>query len=886
MSKFPGRKELEALLREVRQETTSVDAIPGAALAEFRHRALALAEKAEPAHCGRRLARFLARVADTAVRHLVESAAAGSSLRLCWVAVGGYGRGFMSPGSTVRLIALHTGQDPDEATRLAAESQDVLRRAGYRTAAVAHTPDEVIALMRRDYLSAVALLGTRRLSGSTGLYRQLQSAVADRFLPGCWGTLGEEVLAEAMARRDPFTSSPYCTEPNLKDGAGCLRDVGALETLNECLSNIPAIEELHAGRGEEAALLEGRGRRAPAEARELLLRVRNALHLTQGDGPDLLHRGAQQEVAERLGFGAETDPAAALMQEVFLHTGRVSRLLRSFHERFLHLHRVAWRRTPQPPRRRLESDFVEVEGRIYSAASPPFGTEEKLPRMMQLFRLSQRRHLSVSQQLLDQVSENLDAVTARSRTDPAVGQAFLDLLGGSVGVAERISRMRECGLLQAYLPELRPLVHRIHPEAAGDLTLDEHAVEALRTIDELGQTKEPSELAQRHTLEQVERTDLLRLAILLHDLELAGEPRDSAEAGGDVADRLGLNRRDREELVFLLSNRDLLWGPVSDPDVPPGEAAGSLAKVVREPRRLRSLYLLHYAHARARGKLAWFAWRDARLFELFQSVVAVLVPDYAPFATAEHFDREFLAAARRVNRLSDAEHFVQLLPQLYKTEVTAEEALSHLQLVERLDEQPAATAPTIRSRDARVWVCTSDLPARFCQIAGVFTYNGLDILSATAFTLEDGTVLDRFVVQMKDRPINPDPTFWDKIENDLVLSIEGALDIRAELRRRAEQAAGREPMQSRRSISAVHFENEPGVPFTTLEIVARDRPGILFEVADALGSVKLNIEFARIRTRGELVRDVFCLTDAETGRPVRQAARLDEVRERLLSAIG
>ena len=877
MSNFPGLKELEGLLREVRQECEAADTPSPAVLTQFRRRSLDSAREAEPGDLGKPLAHFLARVSDAAVRYAIEMAASDDGRRLCWVAVGGYGRGFMSPGSTARLIALHDGENPDAAERLASDTEDVLRRAGFRTSTAAHTVETIVELMRRDYLSAVALLGCRRLCGSTNLYDGLQSAVSEVFLPECWGSFGEEVLAEAMARRDPSTGSPYCTEPNLKEGAGCLRDVGTIETLHEALP----------GRSEEegAGLLDPAERRALSRARSVLLRVRNALHLAQGDGSDLLHRSAHGAVAERLGFGDQSDPAAALLHEMFGHTGRVWRLFRTVNERFSHLHRVAWRRTEQPPRRQVETGFVEVEGRIYSAARPPFGDEDRLLRMMSLFRISQRRHFPISQELLQQVNRNLDAVTGQSRSEPAVGRAFLDLLGGNVGVADRISWMRDCGLLQAYLPELQPLIHGIDEQAAGDLTLDEHAIEALRTIDELARTGEPAELAQRHALEQVERPDLLRLAILLHDLDLAGKSGDTAEAAADIAERLGLKQRDAGQLVFLLRNRDLLWAPVTDPDMSPGETAENLAEVVEEPQRLRLLYLLHYAHARARGKLAWFAWREPRLFELFQSVMALLVPDYTPFATAEHFDRELTETARRADRLEEARRFADLLPELYKTEVTPEEALSHLDLVQGLEERPAAMGRTIRDRDARVWVCTSDLPARFSQIAGVFTYNGLDILSATAFTLEDGTVLDRFVVQMKDRPINPDPTFWDKVENDLVLSLQGALDVRAELRRRSERAAADVPAQYHRSISAVHFENEPGVPFTILEIVGRDRPGVLFEIADALGAMDMNIEFARIRTRGELVRDVFCLTDTETGRPVTASNRLERVRDKLMGAI-
>ncbi len=882
MANLPEDAGLRQLVDSVGLLTGKAEGERSEAAAKFREGLLELARREfGPRECGVPCSRLLCRGYDELVRLLTEAEIAPeppAGARTAWVAAGGYGRRLMSPGSTVRLIHLYDGAEREAAAGSAQAVQETLEQAGIRAACVGHTVPDVLELMNEDYLGAVSLLATRCVCGDEALHRELRRRVEQQFLPACWGALGEEVLAELVARRDPFTGSPYCTEPDLKDSAGCLRDIGALQKLEVSFTALPSLQAHRREPEGGRLLLDSSEWEMLDEALDFILRMRNRLHLLQGDGSDLLLPDLREEVAEALDIeaGEAGGPSAVLMQRLFAHTGGVARLIYTVEERFQHLHRVAWRHAHQPPRRPVGEGLQEVEGRLYSAEEAPFETPEKRRRMMRLFLVSQRRHLPVSHRLLGQVTDALAAVDEEFRRDEEVGREFLDLLAGSVGVADRVAWMRDCGLLQTYLPEFAPLVHRVNPAVGGELTLDEHAVEALRVVDELVRTKEPGELAQRQALEQVERPDLLRLAVLLHDLGSACE--DAPATVEEVTERMGLSGRERESVVWLVRNRDLLWQHEESERTGGGELPDRLAEEAGTAERLRTLYLLSYAHGRALGSLGWFAWRDARLLELYQEVMVALVPSYTSFATGEYFDREFRALASAEGLSDEAGRFIELVPEVYKAEARSAEALRHLRMVQKLKDQPAAMSRTVRDREATAWVCTSDVPARFAQIAGVFTHNGLDILSATAFTLEDGTVLDRFVVRMKDRPMNADPTFWGAVENDLARSVGGELDIGRVLSEKKAETA-REPISSERLTTAVRFETEIGLPFTALDIAARDRTGLLYDISRSLGELGLNIEFARIRTRGDVARDLFYLTESDTGEPPTEATRLEQVRE-------
>ena len=69
-----------------------------------------------------------------------------------------------------------------------------------------------------------------------------------------------------------------------------------------------------------------------------------------------------------------------------------------------------------------------------------------------------------------------------------------------------------------------------------------------------------------------------------------------------------------------------------------------------------------------------------------------------------------------------------------------------------------------------------------------------------------------------------------------------------------------------------------------IEVVARDRPGLLFSIAEAMHALHLSISVAKINTEGTRVADVFYVSEAD-GTKLTAGKRSLEVQAALLAAL-
>jgi [protein-PII] uridylyltransferase len=118
-------------------------------------------------------------------------------------------------------------------------------------------------------------------------------------------------------------------------------------------------------------------------------------------------------------------------------------------------------------------------------------------------------------------------------------------------------------------------------------------------------------------------------------------------------------------------------------------------------------------------------------------------------------------------------------------------------------------------------------------------------------------VLDTFTFEDPMRTLDLNPSELDRLRNLAERVIAARTDVRELLRNRPKPSP---PSRKARIQPRVSFNSEASGTATLIEIVAEDRPGLLYDLSSAISSNGANIEVVLIDTEAHKAIDVFYVT--------------------------
>ncbi|MEU6282457.1 [protein-PII] uridylyltransferase [Streptomyces sp. NPDC047028] len=744
------------------------------------------------------------------------TAAAGSPTGVSLVAVGGYGRGELSPRSDLDLLLLHDGTDPAAVADLADRLWYPVWDLGLALDHSVRTPAEARKTAGEDVKVQLGLLDARHLAGDPALTAALRTtALADwrnqapKRLPEL-----QELCAERAERQGELR---YLLEPDLKEARGGLRDATAL-------------------RAVAASWLADAPREGLADARRSLLDVRDALHLATGRATDRLALQEQDQVATEL----DLLDADALLRQVYeaarviSYAGdvtwrEVGRVLRSRAVRPRLRALLKGGDKPAPERSPLAEGVVEQDGEVVLARAARPERDPVLP--LRAAAAAAQSGLPLSPHAVRRL-----AATARPLPTPWPAEAreqLVTLLGSGRPTVDVWEALEAEGLVSSLLPDWERVRCRPQRNAVHLWTVDRHLIEtAVRA----------SELTRR-----VGRPDLLLVAALLHDIG-KGWPGDHSVAGEviarDVAVRIGFDRADVAVLATLVRHHLLLVDTATRRDLDDPATVQSVAEAVGTQSTLELLHALTEADALATGPAAWSRWRGSLVADLVRRAAAVLAGDAPdePEPAAPTAEQERLAV------------------EAFRTRgpVLALRAQTPPAPEPSGDPEPLGVELLIAVPDQR-----GVLPA----VAGVLAVHRLTVRTAELRTLRlpgavdtDGTgsvlLLDWRVAA--EYGSLPQAT---RLRADLVRALDGSLDTAARLAERDAAYPRRRgwtapPPRVRVAPAASHHA-------TVIEVRAQDAPGLLFRIGRALEGAGVRVRSAHVSTLGANAVDAFYVTGTE-----------------------
>jgi [protein-PII] uridylyltransferase len=224
--------------------------------------------------------------------------------------------------------------------------------------------------------------------------------------------------------------------------------------------------------------------------------------------------------------------------------------------------------------------------------------------------------------------------------------------------------------------------------------------------------------------------------------------------------------------------------------------------------------------------------------------------------------------------------FLEGLPTRYLRTHGEEQIRSHLLLDEQSRHTGVAVDMKRRNGVYELTVVTADRPALFASLAGALSAFGMDIVKAEAFANSAGRVIDTFVFADPMRTLELNAGESDRLKLTIQRVADGREDVRRLLRARGRPLASRPKAHFEPSVA---FDSTASETATLIEVVAEDRPGLLYDLASAMSAEGCSIDVVLIDTQAHKALDVFYVTAAGARLASEQADRL---RERLLEVCG
>lgn len=790
---------------------------------------LHLLHEEAPAGAPRRAA--LARATDAWLGGLL-----GAARGVALVAVGGYGRGELSPRSDLDVLLLHDGSA--DAPTIAALADRVWYPVWDLGLALDHsvrTPSEARKTAAGDLKVHLGLLDARHIAGDPALTAGLRTAAYEDWRAQAPARLPElRELGEERARRQGELR--FLLEPDLKEARGGLRDATAL-------------------RAVAASWLADAPREGLEEARALLLDTRDALHLATGRATDRLALQEQHQVATALGLPG----ADALLREVYeaAHTvsyaaditwREVGRVLRARSGR-PRLRRLLGGRGGrggfvEPERTPLAEGVVEQDGEAVLARTARPERDPVLP--LRAAAVAAQAGLPLSRHAVRRLA---GAGPLPVPWPDEAREQLVTLLGAgesTIGVWEALEAE---GIVSWLLPEWEHVRCRPQRNPVHRWTVDRHLVEtAVRA----------AALTRR-----VGRPDLLLVAALLHDLG-KGLPGDHSVVGEtiarDVAPRLGFGPADTKTLATLVRHHLLLVETATRRDLDDPATVRSVTDAIGHPDTLELLHALTEADALATGPAAWSAWRASLVADLVRRAAAALAGGVTPSraeAAAPTVEEERLA----IEALRTGGPVLVLRTRPEGTGVPTETPTDP-------PTNPGTPAPV----GIELLVAVPDQPGVLPATAGVLALHRLTVRAAELRTIAPEPAIDgsALVLNWRVAAEYGAPPEAARLRNDLVRALAGTLDIAGRLAER-EAAHGKRRRGVRPAPPRVSVVEGVSRAATVVEVRAHDAPGLLHRIGRALDAAGVWVRSAHVSTLGANAVDTVYLT-RQDGSPLPDAA--------------
>lgn len=830
---------------------------------------------------------------DFTLDHIYPAINPSKAEHLAIIAVGGYGRGGLAPGSDIDLLFLLPYKQTPWGEQVVEYMLYMLWDMGLKVGHSTRNINDAIRLSREDMTIRTSLLEARFLTGSHELYQELNTRFDKEIVADSGAEFVQAKLIERDIRHKKAGSTRYLVEPNVKESKGGQRDLQTLFWIAKYIYRVHSTEELI-----KRGVLSRSEAKLFSKADDFLWAVRCHMHFLSGKAEERLSFDIQREIATRLGYTDHPGQTAVerFMKHYFLVAKDVGDLTRIISAA---LEEEQFKETPGinkffstlvRKKRKIagSTDFILDHNRINIVDDEVFQRDPV--NLIRLFYLADKHGLQYHPHAIQRVTRSLKLIKSDVRHDKEANRLFLEIVASPRTPERTLRRMNESGVLGKFIPDFGKIVAMMQFNMYHHYTVDEHLLRCIAIMSEIEHETLKNEHPLAHSLLPTLKNDrhLLYVTLLLHDIA-KGRPEDHSTAGAKIARRLcprfGLSSPETELVAWLVQEHLTMSKVAQSRDLNDRKTIADFAAIVQTTERLKLLLLVTICDIKAVGPGVWNGWKGQLLRTLYQETELLLTGGFSEISQKERSNQARLQLAEQLSDWPQdkREGLLALHYDNYMLTVPREDQKRHADFIRSTDEAGKVLNILVRPHEfeavTELTILSPDHPRLLSIIAGACSAAGANIVDAQIFTTTDGRAFDTILIS-REFDTNADETRRAARVGQLIEDVlTGKTHLPEVLARKA---------KSRRSARAfevtprANINNTLSEKFTVIEIKGLDRTGLLSEITNAISDLSLNITSAHITTFGEKVIDTFYVTGLD-GQKITNTTKQATIQKRLLN---
>lgn len=806
---------------------------------------------------------------------------------LALIAVGGYGRAELHPGSDIDLLVLMEEEESTELgealSRFLTALWDVKLDIGHSV----RTLDECIRESDADLSTMTNMLEARLLAGSELLMDRARNAV---FSSRVWDDKGFYLgkIEERENREKRYGDTAYSLEPNIKESPGGLRDFQTVKWIaNRHFGTIELRDII-----SDAFLTEEEYSRF-IDSRDFLWRVRWSLHRAAGRKEDRLLFDYQHNLAEQFGYHHELRNLAteAFMRRYYRVVMNMKRLTDTILQLFDTAIVTGYQKDVYS--RKIGGDYCLRSGYLEIVDPEIFGRCPETLLEVFLVRMQNPEVKAIGVRTKRLIRSHTYLIDDHFRSNPRCRQLFMDIVRQGDGVTHAMRSMNEFGVLGAYMPAFDAITGLMQFDMFHVYTVDEHTMQVLKNTRRLALEIWASEHPEGHKVfKLLPKPELLYLAALFHDIAKGrggNHATNGAKDALEFAHNHGLSIFDGELLAWIVEHHLDMSMTAQRMDISDPEVIKDFAAKMQSPLRLRYLYLLTICDIRGTNPQLWNDWKSQLLSSLYHRTLQWLTQvtsgsdhlTHAQYIRDTKFDALRAIAAEDIDEQDalklwedfSSEYFRRYEPDeiVWHTRTLLENRFGHSQRVFINPETPRGAT--------EILVYAPSHPGFFRLATRGIEQLGLNVVNAKVYTTHSQMALDTFSVLEDDGSACREDFRLQEVQNRLNELVSNPDQELREMPRRLSRQ-----LKSFNIPPQITFNNSDEWHDTLIDLSAPDYPGLLADVAQVLYDDEISLKIARIATVSERAQDILHVhTDEQQPLSLRKQHKL---RDDLLALIN